>query len=290
MEFRPPKVRIPTELRVNTGSRWDIDTDYLNKGESDTGYSDPRTDKPLPGMLSVPEQEIMDAAGRKQANDFWGGVGSVIKTIVDNSPPVQAWNAGKPIRDAIGSGLNESFKGTESALGALQGADLLQRKLAYQRLQDSGAHADYQRSEGQTRITGLGSPGPAKGLDALTDNELDRLNSYLRNMGSISQETGVAPEDWRVQMESGRRMREENPSWQDAAASMLLDPTNLALAPIGGGAAAAKLARGAGRTVAGVGDFVDNAGSGVRNELADGFRPGAGRWGLDTGGGLDRDT
>jgi hypothetical protein len=64
----------------------------------------------------------------------------------------------------------------------------------------------------------------------------------MHNVGVISNQTGKEASDPRVIMNAAGRMRDENPSIVDAIASMALDPTNLAFAPLGDANAVRKLA------------------------------------------------
>jgi hypothetical protein len=235
--YQPPvdeQPSMPIMETEKTGDRW-----ITRKVGTQTGMQDtpPSLDDASKAAKLNFESWVQDEAGRKQANDFWKGIGDTvgggIQSVINQPQFAPArWAVGK-----IGEGIDASHEVTEGGLGTIQAQQLLQKHQTLQRLKDNNAHVGYQRSEGSTRVTDLGAPGPAKGVEVMTDDELNRLNSFLHNVGGISDDTKLPADDWRVIMNAAKRMRDENPSLVDSATSMALDPMNLPLSVVGGGPA-----------------------------------------------------
>lgn len=183
-------------------------------------------------FLEFVSRQATDTEGMKAASDFWKPLGDTLNNVKNN-----------PLFQKIGEGVNASSDVTESSLGTLQAADLERRReqILHPQAPTSGNIPDWlptsQRGQHPESIT-------QKAI--AQQNEAKRLNDFEAGAGGIANQTGLPVNDWRVIMNSGKYMREQNPSAPDQVASGLLDPINLPLSVVGGGPAAKALAKGAG--------------------------------------------
>jgi hypothetical protein len=178
-------------------------------------------DSTPPSVDPQARKDFDDFVAQKSSRDFWEGGGSVINHILNQGPLGAARQAAPKIME----GIDASREVTEAGLGTLQAASLL------------GKHQDQAAGRSDFSVSQFGRGGhdstrPVK----MSDDELNRLNSFLHGVGDISQKTGQRPDDWRVIANAAQRMRGENPSVPDAIANAALDPINLPFAAIGPGA------------------------------------------------------
>lgn len=197
---------------------------------------------------SFVSDQTIEREGQAASAAFWKPVGDLFDTI-----GTTLHNAAEP-----------SAAVTEAGLGTIQAADLERRRSEILGPGPTSVSSQDPHSP-RTIPEWFRNQTPSQSIIKKyqeQQRERKRLTNFEENVRGISKEAGLPVDDWRVIMNAGGRMREQNPSVNDALAAGLLDPINLAVAPIGDA-----------RTVSKIADIA----SGVKSGVQDAFRPGVAR-------------